>query len=91
MANAFELNIDTNQTLQQPSLLALRSLQDAAAKLADLKNTPYSLSTKSLINLLICQAQRNKRMSMPTVRIHLLVGARPNGPILKLRLGATNI
>ena len=72
-------------------LLTLRSLQQAALKLADLRATPRGVSTRSLLGLLICQTQRNRRLSMPPVRIHLRV-ASPRGSFgVKLRLGSTII
>lgn len=90
MANAIELDPLGFSTSAERSLLTLRSLQDASAKLANLKNTPNRLSTVSLIHLLICQAQRNRRLVMKPVRIHLRVSSRQGSFALKLRLGATN-
>ncbi|MHC5306928.1 hypothetical protein [Bartonella sp. LJL80] len=91
MANAIDLDFSSGSFSQPRSLLTLRSLQDAATKLADLKNTPRGLGTRSLIGLLICQAQRNRRMSLEPVRIHLRVASRDGSAAVKLRLGATNI
>ena len=90
MAKALTLDPRRGLNVSERSLLTLRSLQDAAAKLADLKNTPYGLSTLSLINLLICQAQRNRRLAMDPVRIHLRVSSSHGSFGVKLRLGATN-
>jgi len=57
-------------------------------KLADLKSAPNALNTKALVSLLICQTQRNKRLFLPPVRIHLRVESMETPTYL--RLGATN-
>lgn len=91
MANASDIGLKARSHNVEGSLLALRSLQQAALKLADLKAVPHGLSTRSVINLLICQAQRNRRLALAPVRIHLRLSS-PNGSFgVKLRLGATNL
>lgn len=90
MANATDMVLTDRRPLPAKSLLSLRSLQQAALKLADLKNAPHGLSTRSLLGLLICQAQRNRRLSMDPVRIHLRVASCHGSFAVKLRLGATN-
>lgn len=91
MANANDMVLKARSVHHEGPLLTLRSLQQAALKLADLRATPRGVSTRSLLGLLICQTQRNRRLSMPPVRIHLRV-ASPRGSFgVKLRLGSTNI
>lgn len=91
MANANDMVLKARSVHYEGPLLTLRSLQQAALILADLRATPRGVSTRSLLGLLICQTQRNRRLSMPPVRIHLRV-ASPRGSFgVKLRLGSTNI
>ncbi|WP_336279147.1 hypothetical protein [Bartonella sp. CB175] len=77
--------------LKQSSLLSLRSLHDAMIKLTGLKHTPATLNTQSLVNLLICQTIRNRRLATPPVRIHLRVVSQTGNIPIKIRLGATNV
>ncbi|CBI76569.1 conserved protein of unknown function [Bartonella clarridgeiae 73] len=81
---------EKEKLLKQPSLLSLRSLHEAATKLANLKHNSTTLSTHSLVSLLLCQTTRNRRLAMPSVRIHLRVASRTGNVPVKLRLGATN-
>lgn len=91
MANATDMGLKARSPNVESSLLALRSLQQAALKLADLKAVPQGLSTRSVIGFLICQTQRNRRLALAPVRIHLRLTS-PNGSFgVKLRLGATNL
>ncbi|WP_297323315.1 hypothetical protein [uncultured Bartonella sp.] len=90
MANATDIMLIGRPSVSANSLLSLRSLQEAALKLADVKNAPHGLSTRSLLGLLMCQAQRNRRLAMDPVRIHLRLSSRHGSFGVKLRLGATN-
>lgn len=90
MAHATDMELTHRSSLSTHSLLSLRSLQLAALKLADVKSVPNKLSTRSLIGLLICQAQRNRRLALDPVRIHLRVASSEGSFGVKLRLGATN-
>ncbi|WP_273718594.1 MULTISPECIES: hypothetical protein [Bartonella] len=89
--NAFASFPKKEILLKQSSLLSLRSLHDAAAKLVGLKYNSTALDTQSLVNLLICQTMRNRRLMMPPVRIHLRVASQTGNVPIKIRLGATNI
>ncbi|MGF7157848.1 hypothetical protein [Bartonella heixiaziensis] len=89
--NALASSPEKENLLKQSSLLSLRSLHDAATRLAGLKFTPSTLDTLSLVNLLICQTTRNRRLAMPPVRIHLRVASQTGSVPLKIRLGATNV
>ncbi|WP_019220390.1 hypothetical protein [Bartonella senegalensis] len=89
--NALASSTEKEKLLKQSFLLSLRSLQNAAAKLAGLKHTPAPLNTQSLVSLLICQTMRNRRLTMPPVRIHLRVASQTNNVPIKIRLGATNV
>ncbi|UNE54739.1 hypothetical protein [Bartonella machadoae] len=88
--NALASSSEKENLLKQSSFLSLRSLHDAATKLANLKYTPATLNTKSLVKLLICQTTRNRRLSMPHVRIHLRVASQTGNVPIKIHLGATN-
>ncbi|WP_455466674.1 hypothetical protein [Bartonella sp. B39] len=88
--NALASSSEKEKLLKQSSFLSLRSLHDAAAKLAHLQYTPATLDTKSLVNLLICQTTRNRRLVMPPVRIHLRVASQTGNIPIKIHLGATN-
>ncbi|EYS89768.1 hypothetical protein X471_00442 [Bartonella bacilliformis str. Heidi Mejia] len=88
--NTHSISLKKEKLLKQSSLLSLHLLRDAATKLAHLKYTPTMLSTYSLVNLLICQINRNYRSAIPPVRIHLRVASRTGNVPVKLRLGATN-
>ena len=91
MANATDMASNFRSLGFESPLLTLRSLQQAALKLHSLKAAPNGLNTRSLLGLLICQTQRNRRMALPPVRIHLRL-ASPSGSFgVKLRLGSTNI
>ncbi|CAM1650123.1 MULTISPECIES: hypothetical protein [Bartonella] len=90
MENATDMVLKARSHNFENPLLTLRSLQQAALKLHGLKATPNGLGTRSLLGLLICQTQRNRRMALPPVRVHLRV-ASPRGSFgVKLRLGSTN-
>ncbi|ATP12210.1 hypothetical protein BHOIPH791_13050 [Bartonella henselae] len=89
--NALASSTEKEKLLKQSFLLSLRSLQDAATKLAGLKHTPAPLNTQSLVNLFICQTTRNRRLIMPPVRIHLRVASQTHSVPIKIRLGATNV
>lgn len=89
--NALASSSEKEKLLKQSSLLSLRSFHDAATKLASLKYPPATLDTQSLVNLLICQTTRNRRLLMPPVRIHLRVASQTGNVPIKIRLGATNI
>ncbi|MCZ2204162.1 hypothetical protein [Bartonella sp. A05] len=82
---------EQEELLKKASLLSLRSLHDAATKLANLKHTPTMLSAHSLFSLFMCQATRNRRSTVPFVRIHLRVASQTGSVPVKIRLGATNI
>ncbi|EJF88619.1 hypothetical protein [Bartonella tamiae] len=86
---ALDVDLKNKSLEQRQSLLSLRSLQDAATKLADLKNVPNGLNTRALVGMFICQTQRNKRIAMDPVRIHLRVATRQGSSIVKLRFGST--
>lgn len=77
--------------LKQSSFPSLRSLHNAVTKLTGLKSTPATLDTRSLVNLLICQTMRNRRLTMPPVRIHLRVASQTGNVPIKIHLGATNL
>ncbi|AQX21223.1 hypothetical protein Bcsk_005720 [Bartonella sp. CDC_skunk] len=81
---------EKEKLFKQPSLLSLRSLHEAATKLANLKYNSTTLNTHSLVSLLICQTTRNRRLTMPSVHIHLRVASKTGNVPIKLRLGATN-
>ncbi|WP_208434184.1 hypothetical protein [Bartonella taylorii] len=89
--NALASPPEKEKLLKQSFFLSLRSLHDAATKLAGLKYTPATLDTQSLVNLLICQTTRNRRLTMPPVRIHLRVASQTGNVPIKIRLGATNV
>ncbi|VEJ45047.1 hypothetical protein [Bartonella vinsonii] len=89
--NALASSIKKEKLLKQSSLLSLRSLHDAATKLANLRYTPAALDTQSLVNLLICQTIRNRRIAMPPVRIHLRVASQTSNVPIKIHLGAKNV
>ncbi|EJF89896.1 MULTISPECIES: hypothetical protein [Bartonella] len=88
--NVISPSLEKGKQSKQSSLLSLRSLHDAATKLANLKHTPMVPNTHSLVSLLICQTNRNRRLATPPVRIHLRVASRTGNIPVKLRLGATN-
>ncbi|GAA5108914.1 hypothetical protein [Bartonella jaculi] len=89
--NALASSSEKEKLLKQSSLLSLRSLHDSVTKLTSLKSTPATLDKLSLVNLLICQTTRNRRLAMPPVRIHLRVASQTGSVPLKIRLGATNV
>ncbi|MBX4336249.1 hypothetical protein [Bartonella raoultii] len=89
--NALASSPEKEKLLKQLPLLSLRSFHDSTAKLANLKYTPATLDTQSLVNLLICQTTRNRRLLMPPVRIHLRVASQTGNVPIKIRLGATNV
>lgn len=89
--DAIATSLEKGELLKKSSFLSLRSLQDAAIRLSNLKNAPTMLSTHSLFNLFMCQADRNHRLTIPFVRIHLRVASRTGSVPVKIRLGATNI
>ncbi|WP_273782674.1 hypothetical protein [Bartonella sp. ML69XJBT] len=75
--------------LKQSSFLSLRSLHNAVTRLTALKYTPATLDTQSLVNLLICQTMRNRRLTMPPVRIHLRVASQTGNVPIKIHLSTT--
>ncbi|GAA5099264.1 hypothetical protein [Bartonella acomydis] len=89
--NALASFYKKEKLLKQSSFLSLRSLHDAMTKLAGLKYTPTALDTQSLVNLLICQTMRNRRLIKPPVRIHLRVASQTGNVPIKIHLGATNL
>ncbi|KEG20079.1 hypothetical protein [Bartonella bacilliformis] len=88
--NTHSISFKKEKLLKQSSFLSLHLLHDAATKFAHFKYTPTILSTYSLVNLLICQTNRNYRSAIPPVRIHLRVASQTGNVPVKLRLGATN-
>ncbi|MCZ2328376.1 hypothetical protein [Bartonella sp. F02] len=82
---------EKEKLLKQSFIFSLRSLHNAAIKLAHLKNAPIKLNTHSFVSLLICQTNRNRRLANPPVRIHLRVASQNGNVPVKIRLGATNI
>ncbi|WP_208436093.1 hypothetical protein [Bartonella phoceensis] len=89
--NALASSSKKEKLLKQSSFLSLRSLHNVVIKLTGLKNTPTTLDTQSLANLLICQTMRNRRLTMPPVRIHLRVASQTGNIPIKIHLGATNV
>ncbi|EJF81822.1 hypothetical protein [Bartonella doshiae] len=89
--NVLASSPEKEKLLKQSSLLSLRSLHNAVTKLSGLKHTPVTLDTQSLVNLLICQTIRNRRLATPPVRIHLRVASQTGNVPIKIRLGATNV
>ncbi|WP_336276837.1 hypothetical protein [Bartonella sp. CB178] len=83
---------EKGKLLRQSYPLSLHSLHDAVIKLACFKYTPpATLNTHYLVNLLICQTTRSRRLAIPPVRIHLrVVSQTGDGVPIKIRLGATN-
>ncbi|WP_455478520.1 hypothetical protein V3565_01205 [Bartonella sp. B10] len=89
--NAVSSSHEKEKLFKQSSFLSLHSLHNTVIKFASLKHAPYMLNTQSLINLLICQTARNRRIAIPPVRIHLRVASQTGNVPIKIRLGATNI
>lgn len=69
------------------TLLSVQALRAAAARLADLRADGGSLNTREFVGLLVCNAQRSRRISLPDASLRILTN-NPNGRIairLKLR------
>lgn len=55
----------------EASLLNMQALHQAAVRLADLKRSGSTLTTRDLVALLMCHAGRSRRASLPFAPVHL--------------------
>lgn len=76
MLNLFGFtNVDPVESDHQKSgkttLLSVHALRSAAARLADLRADGASLNTREFVGLLVCNAQRNRRISQPEASVRV--------------------
>lgn len=64
--------VSSHQRSSKTTLLSVQALRAAAARLADLRADGASLNTREFVGLLLCNAQRSRRISLPetTLRIN---------------------
>lgn len=79
--------VPASQKSSKTTLLSVHALREAAARLADLRADGASLNTREFVGLLVCNAQRSRRISLPEASLRLMTN-NPVGRIairLKLR------
>ncbi|WP_412058560.1 hypothetical protein [Bartonella sp. DGB2] len=90
MTKAVDLMSQMKKREDLRTLNRFQSLQTAVTKLTSLKSTPPTLTTRALLDLLVCQNIRSRRNGLPPVRIHLRVKSNTDTAPLKLCLGSSN-
>ncbi|WP_439272376.1 hypothetical protein [Pseudochrobactrum sp. HB0163] len=68
------------------TLLSVQALRHAAARMAELRADGASLNTREFVGLLVCNAQRSRRISLPQASLRIATN-NPDGRIaIRLRL-----
>ncbi len=91
MLNLFGFtNVDPVESDHQKSgkttLLSVHALRSAAARLADLRADGVSLNTREFVGLLVCNAQRSRRISLPEASVRVATGNINGRTAIRLKL-----
>lgn len=70
-ANATISNADSRRPAKSGTLLSVTALRNAASRLAELRAKGNSLNTRELVGLLVCNAQRSRRITLPAVSVRI--------------------
>ena len=68
------------------TLLSVHALRSAAARLADLRADGASLNTREFVGLLVCNAQRSRRISLPEASLRIATGNVSGRTAIRLKL-----
>ena len=68
------------------NLLSVQALRNAAARLADLRADGASLNTRELVGLLVCNAQRSRRISLPDASLRIVTDNQNGRVAIRLKL-----
>ncbi|PYE88187.1 hypothetical protein [Phyllobacterium leguminum] len=63
--------VQSTRARPEASLLNMQALHQAAVRLADLKRSGSTLTTRDLVALLLCHAARSRRASLPFAPVYL--------------------
>lgn len=69
--NTVPLGADTRKQAKSGTLLSVAALRNAATRLAELRAKGNSLNTRELVGLLVCNAQRSRRITLPAVSVRI--------------------
>lgn len=68
------------------TLLSVHALRSAAARLADLRADGASLNTREFVGLLVCNAQRSRRISLPEASVRVATANVNGRTAIRLKL-----
>lgn len=68
------------------TLLSVHALRSAAARLADLRADGASLNTREFVGLLVCNAQRSRRISLPEASVRIATSNLSGRTAIRLKL-----
>lgn len=74
------------QKASKTTLLSVQALRNAAARLADLRADGASLNTREFVGLLVCNAQRSRRISLPDASLRIVTGNQNGRVAIRLKL-----
>jgi hypothetical protein len=77
-------SFDAHATRTARSFPGLGALQQAAQRIADLRRSDAPFKTMDLVNVLLCQAARSRRVAQPAVRLRL--NSDPRNGVVAVRL-----
>ncbi|WOC14833.1 hypothetical protein [Pseudochrobactrum sp. MP213Fo] len=69
--------VSSSHKSSKTTLLSVHALREAAARLADLRADGASLNTREFVGLLMCNAQRSRRISLPDASLRIMT----NNPV----------
>ena len=79
-------SLQSSQKAGKTTLLSVQALRHAAARLADLRADGASLNTRELVGLLVCNAQRSRRISLPEASLRIATGNASGRVAIRLKL-----
>lgn len=68
------------------TLLSVQALRHAAARLADIRADGGSLNTREFVGLLVCNAQRSRRISLPQASLRIATSPASGRTAIRLKL-----
>lgn len=85
-SDSLQPSYKTGHKASKTTLLSVQALRNAAARLADLRADGASLNTREFVGLLVCNAQRSRRIGLPQASMRVVTN-NPNGRVaIRLKL-----
>lgn len=85
-SDSLQPSYKTGHKASKTTLLSVQALRNAAARLADLRADGTSLNTREFVGLLVCNAQRSRRISLPDASLRIVTGNQSGRVAIRLKL-----